>query len=465
MRRTVEWMRGGILAVLVIAGVAAPTAAQVLRGGGQGVGAEAMGMGGAFTAVANDPSAVYWNPAGLAQLSRVEVMGMLSSLFNDKSRDSFLAVHYPTKDDIHLGLSYSNLFFTGVRGAHEDHWTGSAAIPATKDHRLLLGVSLNYLYSDLKTAGGIGRGAGLDIGALYLLPLPRDRQLRFGLFLNDVSTTMRFNDGMEQTIPRTLTPSVAFRPDPFTLLAVDLGWSGATPVQDEGRTRFRAGAERRFFNGRWALRAGYEHYTTLPGALALGTGYSNDRWSVSYAFLTHSNGLGDSHRLSTTWMFDPPGASPSMETAPVGLRALVGDGRIHLSWSVTAKAPVEGYWVYYRSDDEKEYHQRRPEVLGTDYCVLRGAQNGVKYHVYLCLVIDGKQSKPSNEIVVVPRPILDSAKEAYDAGVVDLDAGKLEEGLASARKAEELDPGNIDIKELIRRLQKAREEAPGGGSR
>jgi len=33
-----------------------------------GIGARASGMGGAFVAVADDPSAVYWNPAGLARL-------------------------------------------------------------------------------------------------------------------------------------------------------------------------------------------------------------------------------------------------------------------------------------------------------------------------------------------------------------------------------------------------------------
>ena len=36
---------------------------------GMGIGARAMSMGGAFTAVADDASAVFWNPAGLSQLT------------------------------------------------------------------------------------------------------------------------------------------------------------------------------------------------------------------------------------------------------------------------------------------------------------------------------------------------------------------------------------------------------------
>ena len=41
-----------------------------------GVGTKAIGMGGAFIGLANDYSAVYWNPAGLTQLD-----GMSISIF------------------------------------------------------------------------------------------------------------------------------------------------------------------------------------------------------------------------------------------------------------------------------------------------------------------------------------------------------------------------------------------------
>ena len=46
-----------------------------------GAGARAMGMGGAFTAVADDATATFYNPAGLAQLKRPEVtaVGYLAS--------------------------------------------------------------------------------------------------------------------------------------------------------------------------------------------------------------------------------------------------------------------------------------------------------------------------------------------------------------------------------------------------
>ena len=38
-----------------------------------GIGARATGLGEAFVAVANDPTAIYWNPAGLASIQRQEL--------------------------------------------------------------------------------------------------------------------------------------------------------------------------------------------------------------------------------------------------------------------------------------------------------------------------------------------------------------------------------------------------------
>jgi hypothetical protein len=46
------------------------TTATFLR---MGQGARSEGMGGAFTAVADDAYATYWNPAGLAQITRQEL--------------------------------------------------------------------------------------------------------------------------------------------------------------------------------------------------------------------------------------------------------------------------------------------------------------------------------------------------------------------------------------------------------
>ena len=47
------------------------TAAQFLK---IGVGARALAMGGAYSAVSNDATALYWNPAGLSSMKKNEIL-------------------------------------------------------------------------------------------------------------------------------------------------------------------------------------------------------------------------------------------------------------------------------------------------------------------------------------------------------------------------------------------------------
>lgn len=69
-----------LLAVALVFLLAQSTLAQpeVTVGNDFGVGARAMGMGGAFISVADDSTALYWNPAGLSRIKRIEFFGGLS---------------------------------------------------------------------------------------------------------------------------------------------------------------------------------------------------------------------------------------------------------------------------------------------------------------------------------------------------------------------------------------------------
>jgi hypothetical protein len=59
------------------------------------VGARAIGMGGAFVAVADDASAPYWNPAGLIYLPYREVLPQHSEQFGNLINHDFLGVVFP----------------------------------------------------------------------------------------------------------------------------------------------------------------------------------------------------------------------------------------------------------------------------------------------------------------------------------------------------------------------------------
>jgi hypothetical protein len=98
--------------VLVLLTLASPAAAQSF----ESVGQRALGMGGAFVAVANDSSATWWNPAGLAAGPFLDVAISRSSGTADArlpaSRTGVWSLSLGTPP---LGVSYYRLHITDIR--------------------------------------------------------------------------------------------------------------------------------------------------------------------------------------------------------------------------------------------------------------------------------------------------------------------------------------------------------------
>ncbi len=73
-----------------------------------GVGARGSGMGESFVAVANDVSALYWNPAGLVQGPTDEVMASHTEYVADIRHDFFGVSYHLTGSDA-IGVAFSSL--------------------------------------------------------------------------------------------------------------------------------------------------------------------------------------------------------------------------------------------------------------------------------------------------------------------------------------------------------------------
>jgi len=147
-----------------------------------GVGARATALGEAFVAVANDPSAIYWNPAGLASMQRQEFQVSHVEWPAD-IRYEFLAYVIPSQ---HFGGSFAlqlgalsteidetteyEPFGTGRSFFYSDVLAGVAYARRWTD-KLLVGVGAKYVREDLgsQVGGPVSNSVLFDVGSIYYL--------------------------------------------------------------------------------------------------------------------------------------------------------------------------------------------------------------------------------------------------------------------------------------------------------
>lgn len=148
-----------------------------------GWGARPAGMGGAFTAIADDVNAALYNPAGLMQLKSPEMSFMYSQLYTGLDEVTlnlnYLAYVHPTSSAGSFGINWTNFTANGLY--REDTLTLSYARnlfdSSDAGNEYLIGGNIKYLRSsftlDKRTrndpvfAGGSSADAfGLDAGFL-----------------------------------------------------------------------------------------------------------------------------------------------------------------------------------------------------------------------------------------------------------------------------------------------------------
>jgi hypothetical protein len=123
-----------LLAITIVLSAALPSPAEVrfdaLNGSdlGMGVGARAIGMGGAFVAIADDPSATFWNPAGLTDIEGSQ-LSLSADLPHDFSACTVIgkpSFWHLERLNAAIGLSFINrLRIEGDSGSST--WAGRAS--------------------------------------------------------------------------------------------------------------------------------------------------------------------------------------------------------------------------------------------------------------------------------------------------------------------------------------------------
>jgi hypothetical protein len=177
------------------------------------VGARAVGMGSAFTTIADDASAIFWNPAGLAQFSRINVLVNHTSWLTDIGID-FAAIGIPLQQWGTLGfgatfLSMDQMEVTTVAqpmGTGEMFDAGSYAFSLSYakslTDRFSIGGNFKYIQENIYHSGATG--FAFDIGTLFKSQF---RGLVIGASISNYGTKMRM-EGRDMLIQADVNPLI-----------------------------------------------------------------------------------------------------------------------------------------------------------------------------------------------------------------------------------------------------------------
>lgn len=259
-------------------------------------------MGKAFVAVADDASAGYWNPAGLAKLSDPQLSFMYSNPMNydilgsggvkDIGYHTFSTAypsHYGTVGFNFAYLSVGDIQVvqdaSGPTGeTFQDKEMGAILSYANSiTEQVRLGLNLKYVQQDLFDQKG--SGIGMDIGAIYE-PM---YNLMIGLMAQDLVTPKITLKDASYSPPRKVAFGISYKMlDDRIILATSID-------KASGRSaKFHIGAEGHPLKD-FSIRSGY---TSDTGEFSAGIGFRISFIQLDYGF--GLLGIGSTHRVSLT---------------------------------------------------------------------------------------------------------------------------------------------------------------------
>lgn len=274
-----------------------------------GIGARATAMGSAFVAVANDPSAVYWNPAGIARLPdralSIDSVDWFADLQLSHVSYVFTLPILPGALAVQArSLSMDRLPVRTVfrpDGSGTTYDAGDIALGLSYGRSLTdkfsTGITIHYIQSTL--ASWTASAIAFDFGTLYDTGY---RSLTIGMSIQSIGSEMTYIEEPVKlpTIFRVGMSMALLRSGTHRLLS-----SGEFQHPPDNAERANAGleyaiGETLFARGGWYFRYDQERFSLgggarLPSALGVGT-----QFDYSY---TENRNLPPVHRFGIGFYF------------------------------------------------------------------------------------------------------------------------------------------------------------------
>jgi hypothetical protein len=270
--------------------------------GNGGASARALGMGSAFVGLADDSSALFWNPAGLGTLQNAEVAlhhnswlagiiqeTLVGALPLGRLGGAALSANY---------VNYGSLAGYDESGNRTDNYSptrfgmgagwGIEVLP-----RVFAGAALKA--STQTIADSSYTNVSADLGALWI-PEPN---IRLGLSYANVGTPVA-GYALAQALRLGGSYGVDFSPSNRLLLAL------SSSIEPSGVNKVQLGLED-MISSMLALRLGYQagladsRIDGLSG-LTAGLGIRYEGFGLDYAWLPYGD-LGSTHRISLGYQF------------------------------------------------------------------------------------------------------------------------------------------------------------------
>ncbi len=261
-----------------------------------GVSARALAMGNAYTAVADDASAGYWNPAGLTGVEKFSLTTMLSDNMRYDRQYMYAALAYNFGTAGWGAFSWVNAGVDEIPGATVGGPTGQTFSAdehgfffsyGNKLNNLHVGATLKVAYQKIDTYSN--SGVGFDAGLKYVV----SENVHLGVTARDLGTKVGRN-----SVPVTWRVGVAAMAFGGFTFAGDI-----QKVQHRDNVTLYLGSEYDYEfaeNYFGAIRGG-----VADGDFSIGAGLTvMKRYSIDYAYVTETQSfLGENHRISLSIAF------------------------------------------------------------------------------------------------------------------------------------------------------------------